>query len=472
MANSEVLPANIKAFLFDLDGTLLDSIGALKETFYSFLEINDRKATDANFEDFIGQRIDEIVENLKKKFAWQKSSSVLLDEYNVLLAEKYFDSSPSHSAVRLLNALASKDVQIALVTSAAMHNVAPILERLGWQKIFKTIVTGDMAANTKPSPDLYQLALERLKVSPSEAVAIEDSVSGVRSASSAGIFTVATLTDANAQELSKAGAQIVLRNLDELFKIAEKSFDWTWHIKPVNNDFKVIIKDTSKTLSSALNTRVQQIWDIACAKNPRLFNGSFVNCTGFDDHNMYCKIIPYSHFYAQLADASLKDELQINAAAVSGVCTIVGKFLMGKRSQSLSQQPGWYELLPSGGLDPDKKKEDGSIDFFSQLKSELHEESGFSSDLIEEMNLLGIIFNFQDDIVDICVEMKLSSDALKIDLAQNDTNEYEKLFWLDKKEVLDFIQSEPLIVPTSRTLLNMQQSQLSLSVNQKACIDL
>jgi len=57
---------------------------------------------------------------------------------------------------------------------------------------FEAIATGDVVAQKKPAPDIYNLALERLRVAPQRAVAFEDSAIGVQSAKAAGLFTVAT----------------------------------------------------------------------------------------------------------------------------------------------------------------------------------------------------------------------------------------------------------------------------------------
>jgi beta-phosphoglucomutase-like phosphatase (HAD superfamily) len=57
---------------------------------------------------------------------------------------------------------------------------------------FDTIATGDVVANKKPAPDIYNVALKRLGIDPARAIAVEDSAIGVASAKSAGLFTVAT----------------------------------------------------------------------------------------------------------------------------------------------------------------------------------------------------------------------------------------------------------------------------------------
>jgi beta-phosphoglucomutase-like phosphatase (HAD superfamily) len=57
---------------------------------------------------------------------------------------------------------------------------------------FDTIATGDVVANKKPAPDIYNVALKRLGIDPARAIAVEDSAIGVASAKAAGLFTVAT----------------------------------------------------------------------------------------------------------------------------------------------------------------------------------------------------------------------------------------------------------------------------------------
>ncbi|GAA3797935.1 HAD family hydrolase [Streptomyces coacervatus] len=82
-------------------------------------------------------------------------------------------------------------VMCAVVSSSRREWVHPHLSRLHVRPFFTAVVTGDMVARTKPAPDAYLLALHTLGVSPNEALAFEDSPTGVRAAADAGIDCIA-----------------------------------------------------------------------------------------------------------------------------------------------------------------------------------------------------------------------------------------------------------------------------------------
>lgn len=95
----------------------------------------------------------------------------------------------------LLEEAAGEEMRCAVVSSSPASWVIPHLERLGLAHRFEVVVCRDDVdgdrARTKPAPDLYLVALERLRVAPEEAVALEDSPQGVVAANAAGLRCVA-----------------------------------------------------------------------------------------------------------------------------------------------------------------------------------------------------------------------------------------------------------------------------------------
>jgi beta-phosphoglucomutase-like phosphatase (HAD superfamily) len=86
-------------------------------------------------------------------------------------------------------------IRVAIASTTSPENIEPLIaagfgrEAIDW---FDTVATGDVVANKKPAPDIYNVALKSLGVDPAHAIAVEDSAIGVASAKSAGLFTVAT----------------------------------------------------------------------------------------------------------------------------------------------------------------------------------------------------------------------------------------------------------------------------------------
>jgi beta-phosphoglucomutase-like phosphatase (HAD superfamily) len=96
---------------------------------------------------------------------------------------------------RLMMEARHAGVRVAIATTTSPENIEPLIKTgLGPQGMtwFDAIAAGDVVANKKPAPDIYNEALSRLNLAPANAIAIEDSAIGVQSAKAAGLFTVAT----------------------------------------------------------------------------------------------------------------------------------------------------------------------------------------------------------------------------------------------------------------------------------------
>lgn len=98
------------------------------------------------------------------------------------------DGLPVKKGVReLLNYLREQDIPTALASSTRLAVVTQELQQAGLYQYFREIVGGDQLMRSKPEPDIYLMACERLGVLPERAYAIEDSYNGIRSAYSAGM---------------------------------------------------------------------------------------------------------------------------------------------------------------------------------------------------------------------------------------------------------------------------------------------
>jgi HAD superfamily hydrolase (TIGR01509 family) len=102
-----------------------------------------------------------------------------------------------------------RGLSLALVTNAPEENVEAILLALDLGVFFDELVLSDEVGPVKPDPAPYKAALERLGVGPDEALAFEDSTSGIASAVGASIPTVGIASTQAAETLEEAGAFMV-----------------------------------------------------------------------------------------------------------------------------------------------------------------------------------------------------------------------------------------------------------------------
>ena len=90
-----------------------------------------------------------------------------------------------------LHGLQQQNIPAILVTSALKAEATEIIERLDLSSYFKEIVAAEDITNSKPDPELYQVAINKLNLQPSECIAVEANYPGIAAAKQAGILAIA-----------------------------------------------------------------------------------------------------------------------------------------------------------------------------------------------------------------------------------------------------------------------------------------
>ena len=179
----------IKAMLFDLDGTLFDSIEAnvkayskaFKEVGLAFSASEYRKAFGLRFPEMIHKLAPDSTDEQREKIRQLKSP---------YYRENIIHVKPNHGLISLLKSLRGS-YKTALVTTASKHNVDSLLTHfLPDENLFDAMVVGEDVDRGKPDPSCYLIAAERLAVAAAECLVFEDSEAGVAAAKDAGMTCV------------------------------------------------------------------------------------------------------------------------------------------------------------------------------------------------------------------------------------------------------------------------------------------
>jgi HAD superfamily hydrolase (TIGR01509 family) len=180
----------LKAVLFDMDGTLIDSERlwtiALEEV---ARELGGELSAETRTA-MVGTDLVSSVQMLLDDVGAQTDIEIAKRLLVSAAAEQFAgDIEWRPGARELLDAVRESGLPAALVTSTHRNLVSRALETIGRER-FDAIVCGDDVLRTKPDPEPYQRALAQLEVPARNAVAIEDSPAGSASARAAGIITL------------------------------------------------------------------------------------------------------------------------------------------------------------------------------------------------------------------------------------------------------------------------------------------
>lgn len=184
-------PKHLNTLLIDMDGTLADSIHLLYNVYMNFMEKLGLVPTTEEFSELIGPSLSSILQFLKKKHHLLQEIEELNGIYHSLLEERYNEPIPLMPGSRECLAYAKqKGLRCILVTSASRSLAESFIHHQQLTKDFDFLVTGEMVKKGKPDPALYLIALDKGRITPREALAIEDSLNGVQAAVSANISTL------------------------------------------------------------------------------------------------------------------------------------------------------------------------------------------------------------------------------------------------------------------------------------------
>ncbi len=173
-----------KAFLFDLDGVLIDSEPLHGQAWKETASLFDLNLTQSQLQLLRGRRRVECAEELVKLIPKEVKTEDLLSLHKPISRRLILSAQEMPGSESLLKWCHKNKIPMALVTSSSKESLKIKTERYKWMNLFSIKVLGDdkLLEKGKPAPDPYLLAAKKLNIAPQECWAVEDSISGVSSA--------------------------------------------------------------------------------------------------------------------------------------------------------------------------------------------------------------------------------------------------------------------------------------------------
>lgn len=205
----------MKACIFDLDGVIVDTA---KYHFIAWKKLAKELGvtlTEQDNERLKGvSRMESLniilslggldVDDVEKTKLADKKNDWFVDYINEMKKEEIFPG-----VINLLQSLKKKKAKIALASSS--KNAKAVIDKLEIKDWFEVIVDGTMITHSKPDPEIFLLAAERLGVNPQDCIVVEDAEAGVEAAKSAGMKCIGV---GSATQLGKA--DVVVNQIQEL----------------------------------------------------------------------------------------------------------------------------------------------------------------------------------------------------------------------------------------------------------------
>ena len=204
-----------RAVILDLDGIIIDSEPVHQRAFEQLLARHgiDHKFSEKEYgRHFVGIPVYENARRLIEQFGLKMTAQEVLAEreqiYETMLG-KPANLIPMPGVFALLDDLRARGLPLGVASGSPRNQVDAVLSGLKIAARFRAVVTGTDVPHTKPAPDVYLRATGELGIAPAKCVAIEDSATGITSAKTAGLLTIAVPNRYTAhQDLSRADARV------------------------------------------------------------------------------------------------------------------------------------------------------------------------------------------------------------------------------------------------------------------------
>ena len=187
---------DFEAVIFDLDGSLVDSMWMWKAIDIEYLQGFGIEAPKDLQKEIGGRSFVETAIYFKERFSLPDSIEKIGDDWNRMAFDKYTHEVPLKDGVpNFLSLCEERGIKLGIASSNSTELIEQVLSSHGIRDKFLSIKSGTEVLKGKPAPDIYLLVAKELDVDPSKCLVFEDLVDGIKAARNAGMTVVAVSDD-------------------------------------------------------------------------------------------------------------------------------------------------------------------------------------------------------------------------------------------------------------------------------------
>lgn len=180
--------SNIEAIIFDLDGTLVDSMWVWKQVDLEYLGKRGLSLPEHLQKDIEGMSFSETAAYFKTTFALSDSVEEIKAEWNEMARKKYTHEVKLKRGVKsFLDYCVAKEISLGIATSNSRELASSVIDALGLSAYFSCIITSCDVKKGKPAPDVYLAAAKALHTIPEKCLVFEDILMGIQAGKRAGM---------------------------------------------------------------------------------------------------------------------------------------------------------------------------------------------------------------------------------------------------------------------------------------------
>ena len=208
-----------RAYIFDMDGTLVDNCGYHVVSWRQFSRKYGNELTEKQILDWMGAQGGYYVEQIFRRKLPPDEIARLCREKEALYREVYAPHAVLPDGLRAwLDRAHAAGIPCAVATGGPKENVDFILDMLDLRRDFGLVVDATMYTHSKPHPECFLAAAARLGVDPADCLVFEDAVNGIQAAHAAGMEVIAVTFTNPREKLETAAPERIVDSYCELLE--------------------------------------------------------------------------------------------------------------------------------------------------------------------------------------------------------------------------------------------------------------
>ena len=213
------IPKNIQCVIFDMDGVIIDSEAIHKKAYYETFVSLGLEVSEKLYKTLTGSSTINAFQRLIAHFNLDLDANTLvLDKRKRYV--NFFENDPNLHLVagveEIIKYFYEKNCTLILASSSAMININRVFDRFKLHSYFSAKISGADLTASKPHPEIFLTAAEKIGVNPSDCLAFEDTLSGILSAKAAGMDVIGVTTIFDEKTLMKMGCKRTINNYKEI----------------------------------------------------------------------------------------------------------------------------------------------------------------------------------------------------------------------------------------------------------------
>jgi HAD superfamily hydrolase (TIGR01509 family) len=214
----------VKGVIFDMDGTIVDSLPYHHEAWKIFFNENKVENFSEKLKDYKGGGTLDLMKAVYGDQYSLKELKKMSNEKEIIFRRIYKGNvKPIKGFKKFLIDIKSRNILVGLASNAIKKNVSLVIKELEIYNDFDSIICGDEVDNGKPNPEMFNKTIDRFKINKNECLIFEDSLEGIIAANNSGINVIGITSSSSHKSLKDAGSLETTENYvninDKLKKI-------------------------------------------------------------------------------------------------------------------------------------------------------------------------------------------------------------------------------------------------------------